>query len=69
MEKEFNLSEKIGIANEFIPKADLEFIYVNEIKEFIKRLKELINKYECDECCIQGLAIEGIDKLAGSKLI
>jgi len=58
MEKEFNLSEKIYYASKWISNANV--IHEEDIKEFIKRLKEEL---------AMGYSEEVIDKLAGDKLI
>ena len=61
--EEFNLSEKMGKEpfNE-------DFIHIEDIKEFIKRLKEeIVNpiEYQCGCCCDNE---KRIDKLVGDKL-
>lgn len=81
MEKEFNLSDKI---HENIPVKymfddgdrtfeegeEYDFIRVEDVKEFIKRLKEELNKYcnNKDKVVYVELFKEDIDKLAGDKL-
>ena len=65
MEKEFNLSEKIG---EVVDRTGWEryVIPTKDIKEFIKRLKEDIKDLDMIDL---DFIIMTIDKLAGSKLI
>lgn len=64
MEKEFNLSEKIG--NFPADKVGNNLIWVKDIKEFIKLLKEYIRL----TCVTQPFnLLAEIDKLAGDKLI
>jgi len=57
MKEEFNLSENIY--------ADGTRLLVEDVKEFIKRLKEL-NKRMLKHCVVLN---QEIDKLAGEKLI
>ena len=80
MNEEFNLSEKIS--NESINEGqDLNIIYAEDVKEFIRRLKEDINDPETishfGKTQQERLAIilyvkdfinKKIDKLAGDKL-
>ena len=61
MEKEFNLSERINDSNNFSEGN----IQTEDVKEFIKRLKEALKN---DEAFLS-IDEEIIDKLAGYKLI
>ena len=48
---------------------DLIFSNVeSQDKEFIRLLKEELQKYECSECLIKEVMLKEIDKLAGEKL-
>jgi hypothetical protein len=61
MEKEFNLSEKIVPEDRTTPYAcHPSFIRTENVKEFIKRLKEKVS--------LHGEHDSTIDKLAGDKL-
>jgi hypothetical protein len=60
---EFNLSEKIK--EEYI-EGDVTYLEVDDVKEFIRLLKEVIPNF-VDESYPKGLHFE-IDKLAGEKL-
>ncbi len=57
--KEFNLSDKIG------GYSAGDILSVEDVKEFIKRLKHQLHLWEIDEEEIDKL----FDKLAGDKLI
>lgn len=64
MEKEFNLSEKIIEETKFEDETILEegnILFVKDVKEFIKKLKEEL----CELCTNNKI----IDKLAGKDLI
>ena len=63
MKKEFNLSEK---RNEFISN-DKYFYFEEDVKEFIRRLKEEIENQEYKDNITETLdeILEKIDKLAG----
>jgi|TARA_Y100000034_G_scaffold20139_1_gene22921 hypothetical protein len=63
--KEFNLSDKI-------PKVmktgdDHSFLFITDVKEFIKELKKPFNRSSCCLCCTEWC--NEIDKLAGDKLV
>ena len=64
METKFNLSEKI---REAYPDYYPDNIPVEDVKEFIKRLKEETTKFDLRDL-YQDRFIEVIDKLAGDKL-
>jgi len=59
--EEFNLSSKIWIDDDCADENQSEHIGKDDVKEFIKRLK--------DELWLSKLNIERLNKLAGSKLI
>jgi len=71
--KEFNLSEKRNKLYTSETIFDYTY-YEKDVKEFIKRLKEKINK-DFDECsgspCQEHkeITLKNLDKLAGEKLI
>ena len=80
--KEWNLSEKIEenpeeIMEEYeLPEDEKEWIYVKDIKEFIKRLKEEVNKLtiytktsESPILVRRAYVFDRINKLAGEELI
>ena len=56
-----NLSDKIWSAQN--KDKWINAIFVKDVKEFIKKLKEECNKFECYDFK------ENIDKLAGDKLL
>ena len=64
MEKEFNLSEKRN-HNTDVGGPDLGYVYwEKDVKEFIKKLEELLKgPYP------KGLILKELNKLAGDKLI
>ena len=63
MEKqEFNLSKKMIISNKYIDN----FFYEEDVKEFIRLLKELSTKNEFGN---DAILIKQIDKLAGKDLL
>jgi hypothetical protein len=74
MTEEFNLSEKIIILNEGINTIKVKdycpLIHTEDVKEFIRRLKEEVkdqnNRYFGDISMID--IFETMDKLAGEKL-
>lgn len=66
MEKEFNLSEKLVT---FKPYVTEEFIFNDDVKEFIKLLKEAMPNKEPFNILTGDYVIKIIDKLAGPKLI
>lgn len=61
MKKEFNLSDEV-METEKAGKV-VDTYLAEDIKEFIKKLKEECNKFECYDFK------ENIDKLAGENLI
>ena len=65
MEKEFDLSECISSASKIRCENDFEFISLNAVKEFIRRLKEEL----CSEDGWEENPKEIIDKLAGERLV
>ena len=73
-EKEFNLSEKIRSKGHTLSD---DFIFEEDVKEFIRRLKEELCYEMTDkdssrgnmDGISQGMIWEEIDKLAGEKLI
>lgn len=80
MKKEFDLSEKI-VGNQSgmeIPKIleSTKYLFVKDVKEFIKRLKEELKEanwniediWDWDKPSAQEMVNELIDKLAGEKL-
>ena len=66
MIKKFNLSEKIGNNHEISPQVDWDLIRVDDIKEFIKRLKAAFDNVEVYKTPLIRMII---DRLAGPKLI
>jgi len=40
-------------------------IPVLKVKEFIRLLKEYVNKFKCEECCLESIFIKEIDNLVG----
>ena len=62
MTTEFNLSEKIHINN---TNNNWTFIRIEDVKEFIRLLKEKVNGNPLNWCKIN----DEIDKLAGKSLI
>jgi len=70
IEKEFNLSEKIGITNLF--PNNREILKVEDVKEFIKLLKEETGNWNMSNEFKGFIKISHvhliIDKLAGDKL-
>jgi len=70
MTKEFNLSEKINTAPRLNGGEDIDLdIDVEDVKEFIRLLKELIelDKNTCEYISKHYLT-RNLDKLAGDKL-
>jgi len=65
MKKQFNLSEKIEGQMKTIGKS----IPLEDVKEFIRLLKEFINENHQDFNNCDWRMIEYLDKLAGSKLV
>lgn len=63
--KEFNLSEKVIKP---IEEWYAEVIYIKDVKEFIKRLKDTFCEEQRTDINIQCGSCEAIDKLAGDKL-
>ena len=64
MKQEFNLSKKIRGMEGY--KAVKDSIIVEDVKEFIRRLKEMIKNESGSE---YGRIWDKLDKLAGEKLI
>ena len=67
-EKEFNLSEKIWLGNEYNISIHEDFVKVKDIKEFIKRLKEELMPFLINSNVQVKETYQIIDKLAGEKL-
>jgi uncharacterized protein with ACT and thioredoxin-like domain len=74
--KEFNLSEKIAYTEDYVlknsekdvhPAVVMEVLEVEDVKEFIKRLKEEL--FKCDAVNNEEPVFNIIDKLAGDKLL
>ena len=61
----FNLSKKIKI---YLPEDNLNYILVEDVKEFIRRLKEEITKGCMGTSANCYLIKKEIDKLAGEEL-
>jgi len=69
MKKEFNLSEKIVVAkNGELEVEGLDYLWLKDVKEFIKLLKEL-GKHRLENKRDFEMYCEDINKLAGEKLI
>lgn len=70
MNKEFNLSEKICEVKIKDNKDEYwrEVFFEEDVKEFVKRLKERINKWEWKDKGERDVLLFIIDKLAGEKL-
>lgn len=67
IEGHWNLSEKI--CNESISEGeDLNIIYAEDVREFIRRLKLIVKGDDSTDCDGKTYS-ENIDKLAGEKLI
>ena len=65
MTEDFNLSDKIPKT----PYGETEnFMFVEDVKKFIKRLKDELSKFQPKELLFENSAII-INKLAGDKLI
>ena len=60
--KEFNLSDKLTIIND----EKVSVVFKKDVKEFIKRLKEFVNRFDKNQMTN---LIKIIDKLAGEELI
>lgn len=61
-QEKFNLSEKIEVIN------GLNFIFAPNVKEFIRRLKKLIENYLNFDDEFKDMVLDKINKLAGDKL-
>jgi len=66
MNEDFCLSDKRVLNLEYEGQ---DYIMSEDVKEYIKKLKEILKKYECEYCCIENLMEIEIDKLAGKELI
>ena len=62
---EFNLSEKIQMDSEYL---DWEMLKIEDVKEFIRLLKEEMNDDDSLDYSTQVEIERKIDKLAGEKL-
>jgi len=59
---EFKLSDKVYDSFMLSLK---KVIKVEDVKEFIRLLKEYVNKFKCEECCLESIFIKEIDNLVG----
>lgn len=71
MNDKFNLSDKIWSEHEIKVKLADDVISVNNVKEFIKRLKDEYMKYRDSFKTLEDYyrIFDDMDKLAGKKLI
>jgi len=67
MEKEFNLSNEI-IEVSLSDEMEGKYIEVQDVKEFIRKLKMEIDSIDFEIIGLRGLVKNKIDKLAGDKL-
>ena len=68
MTKEFNLSDKVGHTHSPVFKIPCDVIMVKDVKEFIKRLKGLMNYLEGVVNFKAKDVNKRIDKIAGDDL-
>jgi hypothetical protein len=75
MTQEFNLSKRIQEVNDYEldnqvhPATKTDVIEVDDIQEFIRKLKMEIDSIDFEIIGLRGLVKNKIDKLAGDKLI